>query len=91
MKSPKLRIPDPENKEMQYVLRMVEKTRQNIFLTGRAGSGKSSLLRHISRNTKKKHVILAPTGIAALNAGGQTIHSFFKLPLALSPQAIANC
>lgn len=85
MKSPKLRIPDPENKEMQYVLRMVEKTRQNIFLTGRAGSGKSSLLRHISRNTKKKHVILAPTGIAALNAGGQTIHSFFKLPFSPIP------
>ena len=52
----------------------------HIFLTGKAGTGKSTFLRYVSDNTKKKHVILAPTGIAAINAGGSTLHSFFKLP-----------
>ena len=64
-----IRIPDPENLEMQYLLQLVEETNRNIFLTGRAGTGKSSLLRHVSAHSKKEHVILAPTGISALNAG----------------------
>lgn len=85
MSDPLIRIPDPENLEMQYLLQLVEETNRNIFLTGRAGTGKSSLLRHVSAHTKKEHVILAPTGISALNAGGQTIHSFFRLPFSPIP------
>jgi tetratricopeptide (TPR) repeat protein len=56
-------------------------TNRSVFLTGKAGTGKSTFLRYITAHTKKKFVVLAPTGIAAVNVGGQTIHSFFKLPL----------
>ena len=52
----------------------------NVFLTGKAGTGKSTFLKYIRDNTKKKTVVLAPTGIAAVNVGGQTMHSFFKIP-----------
>jgi len=51
-----------------------------VFLTGKAGTGKSTFLKYVCANTKKKYVVLAPTGIAAINAGGSTLHSFFKLP-----------
>ena len=71
---------DQNNREWQQALKIVNETRRSLFLTGKAGTGKSTFLRHIARTTKKKHVILAPTGIAAINAGGQTLHSFFKLP-----------
>jgi PIF1 helicase. len=60
---------------------LVFNTSQSIFLTGKAGTGKSTFLKHICKTTDKKYVVLAPTGIAAINAGGVTIHSFFKLPL----------
>ncbi len=55
----------------------MEQTSSNVFVTGRAGTGKSTLLRYFRDNTKKKSVVLAPTGVAAVNIGGQTIHSFF--------------
>ena len=71
---------DTDNKELQQALQIIEFTRRSLFLTGKAGTGKSTFLRHICANTKKKHIILAPTGIAAINAGGSTLHSFFKLP-----------
>ena len=71
---------DLDNKEWQDALQIINFTRRSLFLTGKAGTGKSTFLRYISKNTKKKHVILAPTGIAAINAGGSTLHSFFKLP-----------
>ena len=71
---------DTDNREWQQALQIIQYTRRSLFLTGKAGTGKSTFLRHISETTKKKHVILAPTGIAAINAGGQTLHSFFKLP-----------
>lgn len=71
---------DTTNAEWQSALQIVNFTRHSLFLTGKAGTGKSTFLRYVSEHTKKKHVILAPTGIAAINAGGQTIHSFFKLP-----------
>ena len=67
-------------REWQDALQIINYTRRSLFLTGKAGTGKSTFLRYISKNTKKKHVILAPTGIAAINAGGSTLHSFFKLP-----------
>lgn len=71
---------DTTNAEWQSALQIVNFTRRSLFLTGKAGTGKSTFLRYVSEHTKKKHVILAPTGIAAINAGGQTLHSFFKLP-----------
>lgn len=71
---------DLDNKEWQDALQIVNFTRRSLFLTGKAGTGKSTFLRYVSQNTKKKNVILAPTGIAAINAGGATLHSFFRLP-----------
>jgi ATP-dependent exoDNAse (exonuclease V) alpha subunit len=59
----------------------IENTGAHIFVTGRAGTGKSTLLEHLSWNTAKNLVIAAPTGVAALNVGGQTIHSLFRLPI----------
>ncbi len=71
---------DTNNPEMLQVLQLVTHTRQSVFLTGRAGTGKSTFLKYLCGQTKKKHVVLAPTGIAAINAEGVTLHSFFKLP-----------
>jgi hypothetical protein len=71
---------DLDNKEWQDALQIVDFTRRSLFLTGKAGTGKSTFLRYVDKHTKKKHVILAPTGIAAINAGGATLHSFFRLP-----------
>ena len=71
---------DLDNKEWQDALQIINYTRRSLFLTGKAGTGKSTFLRYVAQNTKKKHVILAPTGIAAINAGGATLHSFFRLP-----------
>ena len=71
---------DLDNKEWQDALQIVNYTRRSLFLTGKAGTGKSTFLRYVADNTKKKTVILAPTGIAAVNAGGSTLHSFFRLP-----------
>lgn len=71
---------DTNNKEFQEALQLISYTRQSVFLTGKAGTGKSTFLKYICQHTKKKHVVLAPTGIAAINAGGMTLHSFFKLP-----------
>lgn len=71
---------DLNNPEFQDAWGVIQKTRRSVFLTGKAGTGKSTFLRYICANTKKKYVILAPTGIAAVNVGGQTMHSFFKIP-----------
>lgn len=65
---------------MQKALQIIQFTRRSLFITGKAGTGKSTFMRHIAATIKKKHIILAPTGIAAINAGGSTLHSFFKLP-----------
>lgn len=64
----------------QYTLQFVNQTQRSVFLTGKAGTGKTTLLREIIRTTHKNTVVVAPTGIAALNAGGVTIHSMFQLP-----------
>ena len=71
---------DLDKKEWQDALQIINYTRRSLFLTGKAGTGKSTFLRYVADHTKKKHVILAPTGIAAINAGGSTLHSFFRLP-----------
>jgi ATP-dependent exoDNAse (exonuclease V) alpha subunit len=67
--------------EQAAVFEVIENTREHVFVTGRAGTGKSTLLNHLSWNTAKQLVICAPTGVAALNVGGQTIHSLFRLPI----------
>ena len=66
------------NKEFRKALDLLQETSKNVFITGKAGTGKSTLLEYFRQNTKKKVVVLAPTGVAALNVRGQTIHSFFK-------------
>jgi hypothetical protein len=63
-----------------YALRFINQTHQSVFLTGKAGTGKTTLLKEIIATTHKNTVVVAPTGIAALNAGGVTIHSMFQLP-----------
>ncbi|THG33938.1 helicase [Glaciibacter flavus] len=69
--------------EQAAVFEAIENTREHVFVTGRAGTGKSTLLNHLNWNTEKQIVICAPTGVAALNVGGQTIHSLFRLPIGL--------
>jgi len=66
--------------EQQQVFERIEHTRQHVFVTGRAGTGKSTLLNYLAWHTSKQIAICAPTGVAALNVGGQTIHSLFRLP-----------
>ena len=65
---------DIDNAEFQNVWKLVQFTRQSVFMTGKAGTGKSTFLKYICNNTRKKHVVLAPTGIAAVNVGGVTLH-----------------
>ena len=69
-----------ENPQIELARRYVEQTGVSVFLTGKAGTGKTTFLREIDRTTTKRHVVVAPTGVAAINAGGVTIHSFFQLP-----------
>ena len=71
---------DLDNPEFQNVWKLVSYTRQSVFMTGKAGTGKSTFLKYVCAHTRKKFVVLAPTGIAAVNVGGQTLHSFFNLP-----------
>ncbi len=66
--------------EAKYVLQFINQTNRSVFLTGKAGTGKTTLLKEIIKTTHKNCVVVAPTGIAALNAGGVTIHSMFQLP-----------
>ena len=66
--------------EFKQALGLMEAADQHVFITGRAGTGKSTLLRHFIATTRRRAVVLAPTGLAAVNVGGQTIHSFFKFP-----------
>ena len=68
------------NTQIELARRYVEQTGVSLFLTGKAGTGKTTFLREIDRTTTKRHVVVAPTGVAAINAGGVTIHSFFQLP-----------
>lgn len=68
------------NLQFEQVLRFVNQTSQLIFLTGKAGTGKTTLLKYIRQNTFKQMAVVAPTGVAAINAGGSTIHSFFQFP-----------
>lgn len=71
-----------ENLELEQAWHCIEHTGMNLFLTGKAGTGKTTFLRKLKEKSPKRMIVLAPTGIAAINAGGVTIHSFFQLPLA---------
>ncbi|WP_442574248.1 ATP-dependent DNA helicase [Microbacterium sp. F51-2R] len=76
-------IAPPLSREQEALFRLIEDTREHVFVTGRAGTGKSTLLQHLAWNTSKQIAVCAPTGVAALNVEGQTIHSLFKLPLGI--------
>ncbi len=76
------------NQEMQKALEIMNETNQNLFLTGEAGTGKSTLLNYFRYTTKKNVVVLAPTGVAALNVEGQTIHSFCSFGPDITPQKV---
>jgi len=68
------------NAEFESAFDLMERTKECLFITGKAGTGKSTLLKYFKANTGKSIIVLAPTGVAAVNVGGQTIHSFFRLP-----------
>lgn len=68
-----------DNKELQLAYNYVQYTHRNVFLTGKAGTGKTTFLRNLRAQTHKRMIVVAPTGVAAINAGGVTIHSFFQL------------
>jgi ATP-dependent exoDNAse (exonuclease V) alpha subunit len=76
------------NDEFKQALELMENSSKSVFITGRAGTGKSTLLTHFCKTTRKKVVVLAPTGVAALNVKGQTIHSFFKFRPNMTPERV---
>ena len=81
----------PKNPELELALQFIDKTDRNIFVTGKAGTGKTTFLHQIKRDSLKRMVIVAPTGVAAINAKGVTIHSFFQMPFGpILPNQIAN-
>ncbi len=71
------------NKELELAWEYVTRTSMNIFLTGKAGTGKTTFLKRVVNECPKRKIVLAPTGVAAINAGGMTLHSFFQLPFGL--------
>lgn len=71
---------DQTNQYFEMASQFVNQTGQHLFLTGKAGTGKTTFLRYIKEHSPKKLAVLAPTGVAAINAGGSTLHSFFQLP-----------
>ena len=68
------------NNQLKLAYEFVENTGKNVFLTGKAGTGKTTFLHNIKKTSSKRSIVVAPTGVAAINAGGVTIHSFFQLP-----------
>lgn len=74
---------EKSNKPFEQAVAFVNFTKRNLFLTGKAGTGKTTFLRYIKDNCSKKLAVLAPTGVAAINAGGVTIHSFFQMPFGI--------
>ena len=68
------------NKELELVWNFVNNTDRNVFLTGKAGTGKTTFLHKLKNESLKRMVVVAPTGVAAINAKGVTIHSFFQMP-----------
>jgi len=81
-------MPIELNEQFEAALRCMNSSNRSIFITGNAGTGKSTLLKHFRETTKKKVVVLAPTGVSALNVNGQTIHSFFGFPPSITPEKV---
>ena len=80
-----------KNPELELAVQFIEKTDRNLFITGKAGTGKTTFLHKIKSESLKRMVIVAPTGVAAINAKGVTIHSFFQMPFGpILPNQIAN-
>ena len=89
MKNTKHKQPQVEiNEQFQHALDIMEDSDRSIFITGRAGTGKSTLLSYFRHTTRKKVAVLAPTGVAALNVKGQTIHSFFRFKPGITPDRV---
>ncbi|MBU3011561.1 helix-turn-helix domain-containing protein [Polaribacter vadi] len=81
----------PKNPELELALNFIDKTDRNLFITGKAGTGKTTFLHKIKSDSLKRMVIVAPTGVAAINAKGVTVHSFFQMPFGpILPDQIAN-
>jgi len=81
----------PKNNELELALQFIDKTDRNLFITGKAGTGKTTFLHKIKSESLKRMVVVAPTGVAAINAKGVTIHSFFQMPFGpILPNQIAN-
>ena len=81
----------PKNPELELALQFINKTDRNLFITGKAGTGKTTFLHKIKNESLKRMIIVAPTGVAAINAKGVTIHSFFQMPFGpILPNQIAN-
>ena len=76
------------NERFLEAMRLLEETDRSLFITGRAGTGKSTLLSHFCETTRKKPAVLAPTGVAALNVRGQTIHNFFRFRVDVTPEKV---
>ena len=82
---------DKTNKQQLQAYELIETTNSSFFLTGKAGTGKTTFLQTVQKEIDKNFIVLAPTGIAAMLAGGETIHSFFGLPLQIcTPKTIGN-
>ena len=80
---------DPHNSAFQRAFDLVTNTAQNVFLTGRAGTGKTTFLKYLKEHYSKSMAVVAPTGVAAINAGGMTIHSFFQIkPGFIEPKSL---
>lgn len=77
------------NPQFSKAMELIENTSNHLFITGKAGSGKSTLLNYIKENSTKNIVVIAPTGVSALNVKGQTIHRFFSFPINVTPEKIA--
>ncbi|MDZ7736534.1 MAG: hypothetical protein U5P41_10840 [Gammaproteobacteria bacterium] len=73
-------LQDNSNRDLQLAHDFVQYTGYHIFLTGKAGTGKTTFLHYLKENCLKRMIVTAPTGVAAINAGGVTLHSFFQLP-----------
>jgi ATP-dependent DNA helicase PIF1 len=89
MTNTKYKLPQIEiNEQFQHAIDIMEGSNRSVFITGRAGTGKSTLLNYFRNITKKKVAVLAPTGVAALNVKGQTIHSFFRFKPGITPDRV---
>ena len=82
---------DKNNKQQLQAYELINTTNSSFFLTGKAGTGKTTFLQTVQKEIDKNFIVLAPTGIAAMLAGGETIHSFFGLPLQIcTPKTMGN-